>query len=444
MQPKSCSTNENLDILKRSPKTIFDKLDVDCQLYMLQFVPMIDIITLSRTYGKSNENVMSVIEEALRRRFFKKTFKVGGQRYFLENEDIDETKTTIGINNNLLAMEIISKFGRIINSVKIHSFGNTMSEHIKTIYKLIELHCTETLVELSTDQFYYRTFQNTTKPFKKVEKLSLYATYADIDIMNLSELFPSLRDFSLNFETLKEPKNCSLKFPHLKRFAIGYEENDKSHYRSDELITELIRENPQIQHLVLWKIRPKLLKIVADEAKNLETLEINGFVNDEKNIIYNFDLRRLKSFKINRLFHRAWPQYINFSSSLKTFEMDHFPNDIKYKDFFKNNKHLKNIRLLGSGVSMGINNEDIKQIAEAKMEINEIYLDCYYDVKAENIVELIENSIKLTKMQLHIYSIPSPIKSMKIKLSETLGNSWMVDAFMDDIFLKKVTTDEQQ
>lgn len=103
----------------------------------------------------------------------------------------------IEIQNVTIAEKVFNKFGHLIQGLKvIEKLGNLkMNNAVRSIYKLVNSHCSKTLKEILLRHSVNHFFDEFTNRFENVQKV--YIRYGFQSERRLNEVFPSVR--RLNF-----------------------------------------------------------------------------------------------------------------------------------------------------------------------------------------------------------------------------------------------------
>lgn len=381
----------------------------------------------------------NAVAAELRRRFAMKMviltsfFSFPGYGDFEENDDYILIRHTSNIRKVLL------DFGASIRNLKIEHIPKKSKAESLNIYKLIEEHCSETLVQLHLKWIGQSFFAKQTKQFKKVENISLEGNIIELgnDQISFRDCFPAMRQLYIGYIKVQDTKfkeRIDVNFAHLERLTVDIFTKESAQFVETESLTmELIRKNPQIQSMTLRNVSPDLLKAVADRLPNLKKLELYNFDEDDKNT-YEFHFEQVKQFRIGQNNSQSMLTNITFSDKLEEFEVEALPNDLKYCLKFLEGKYLRKFTVFGDGE---LTNDDILRMTNIKLNIIEMSLNCAEDVQDENIAGLIENSRELNKLHLNFYKQKNEMSKMVFMLREHFEDEWMINDGENDIFLQR-------
>lgn len=347
---------------------------------------------------------------------------------------VEETNEHIRFLSVGLFENVLKEFGHSIRNLMIENTVKVENPQLlNATYKLIEKYCSDTLVQLHLNWAGPCFLDEIEKPFKKVVNVTWELN--SHEVFNLRDLFPAMRSLCVKYDDpLRIPLNTPLKFPQMEHLSINYTNKNPDFHKTEPLVIQFMKENPQIRQLSMNQLSPRLLECVAKRLPNLEKLELCEYRHDEEFGVHHFDFTQLKSFKFGYYLGYYWPRYINFSDNLEEFESASFPYDTHYSDFIVNNKNLKILRIFGG---LGASNKHVQLLASAHLNIEEMILDCNYDIKADSIVQLIKNTTRLNEIQLTMNTTPFTIAETIAKLKLAFRKTWAMKFFNKSIFLRK-------
>lgn len=107
-------------------------------------------------------------------------------------------------------------------------------------------------------------------------------------------------------------------------------------------------------------------------------------------------------------------------------------------NFIANTKSLRTFEFMGV-----FDNSDILSLASVNMNVTEARFNCYPDVLAESIIQLITSSPNLKKLQIVVLFPHYVVSNVKLlnEITESminLNNEWRIDERTDVILLEKI------
>lgn len=353
---------------------------MDCQLQILENLDVLSLFAMSKT----NKHFSSLVVSALNRRFANKQLIIVITNFADETDlRIEETDQYIKIQNIKTSSEILTNFGHVISNLEIEQ-NLLHSDLTKAIYRLANIHCSETLKQLRLTNPEKIFIDELTKPFKGVESISLRGNHMKVNIgeLNFRKIFPAVYRVSLG-ET--DPLFTSLR--HLRVPSNPWSAND--------LIAEkIIVNNPQIRSFVLRNISTHILRLMAERLPLLESLTLHYFSGIYENTDQKIRFKNVKYFKTVFGFKGVAENVI--FDNLEIFETDAFPFDSSgWIDFIKSNKKLRKLH-----VTRELGNEEILRLAAVDSNLTEINASCAMDVEGKSIAELIDNPKQLETLHL--------------------------------------------
>lgn len=383
-----------------------------------------------RSLTTTNKQISSAVWEEMRRRFMKKMVVFDGLMKEDEYSNLQEKDDKIIIDwddGSILALE---QFGDVIRNLQVWSRGPLDEQKVQTVFKVISERCSDSLDELHLGDFESNFFQNITKPFKNVHTLELYGNVirVDNDQFNFHELFPSLRRLIIGAQFKAQNKNkLFVKLPQLEHLDVDSIES---------VARGVIEKNPQLKTLILQYAKSNILKFATDSLPNLEHLELNEYKGKSKEI-ENINVANVKVFKLNSLHNYKWPKKMIFSKVLEEFEVDvGFDSDTRYVDFIERYNSLKKLKISASWD--GIDDESMKRIIAAKLNLNELSLHYGCNVNNKEIVELIQSNDELKKFHLRFINEPEKVPEFASVLREHFGAEfWTVSTADIDVFMTR-------
>lgn len=373
-------------------------LNTDCQYLILDQLRVTDLSALE----KVNKYFECFAGDIVRRRFAKKMVVFD----LLWPHDIPydyvETAEYIEMKHAETTIKMLKQFGRYIQNLKIQHISTERHldrEPTKEVYKLIQELCSETLTQFHLKHVQLNYFENVTKVFKNVQNVTLEGNLINLgnDRLNLSEMFPAMRSLRVNMIQLQNRSTLILKFPQLEHLHVDIYSTDFRTYVTEPIIVELVKENPQIQSIVIGNLCMNLLQVVAENLINLEQLSLHNYYEVDSNATFHFE--HVNSFKISNDRMQNMPTTITFGEQLEEFEANAQLTSLnhKYVTMIENNRNLKRISINGPN---GLDNEDVQRLASANLNVVDLSIVCDIRVREENLVQLVKNCRELNRFHL--------------------------------------------
>lgn len=419
--------------MARSNRTQPVKLNADCQWLILKECDLASLISLSQT----NMQFSFMVKDILRQKFAKKLIIFSVPQFNGKIElHIHEDSDYIKVQHLHTILKILKHFGHLIRNLKIQH-STLPNKKISSVYKFVNLYCSDTLRQLHMTNSLGKFFDQFSKPFRSVENLTLHGIFDKLSSSQLTfvEVFPAISLLSLDMIQVKDMSWIDCTFSHLEHLDVFIWGNTGTLEGFPESATErLIRSNPQIRSLMLRNATPKLLKLVAIELHELESLELrsyNGSNFENHELIFN----TVKVFKTQHGLESV-PKNITFNK-LEEFQTDGFPKRCsKWIELVEKNKSLKKLRV----IQRYLDNEDVFKLAMANLNLTEISAAFDQEVIDESIIKLVENSKNLRKIKLISFGAELN-KSNEISLEEVLqksfGSEWHINEKTNDIVFER-------
>lgn len=405
-------------------KVNFMDLNIDCMLIIFDHLNMDELITFSQVSNR----LYPYVERILRQKVsgtkiefnipYDKSIKVKGPsdyvKFYYRNTQFQHFPTIINF---------LKHFPHLILRLSVrHDYTLTKAER-EQIYDLINLHCSETLNELSVAGFAYSRF---TKPFPKVEVVSVGGSHDDHLSLNFTTLFPSIRRLNIGLFYDQKLHLADQKMPTLEEILIS--ENDNGH--NARLLEKIIRNNSQIKSLILHQPRPNLLEYIATELPHLERLSIIRFEEDSSRN-YNLNFQHLKYFSATMA---VFPLNIVFDE-LEEIEIrtDKWESMLAVEKVIQYKRHLKTFEL-----NVELNDDDITRLANGHLDVIEMKFFCGLNVTVGKIVELVEKSERVQKLRLSFGWSRLLNSTIPDELQENLPIGWRVTNDGHFVFLNRL------
>lgn len=398
---------------------------------------VLDGWTTFELYSLANmkEDYWNLVEDDLNDRFKRKMVIFTSLLPSPNHDDFDETDDYIRIRHAPTALQLLRDFGPSLRRLTIeHVPQNSDFQTSKAVFQLIQEQCTDTLQQLHLKRLGHYFFLNTTTPFRKVENVSLTADVAALgnQQFNLSQLFPSLRHLYLSYVNTWNLNRLVVNYPNLEHMSIDVYQFDIPEFVAEREAIDIVKKNAHIRSLSLRRVQSNLLKDVAENAKSLERFELYEY--DEKdNETNHFHFDGVKSFKLSENVVRSMPENITFSN-LDEFQVQAYPQDSRYISFVERHRNLKKFEIIGP---FGLKNDEIVQLAAAKLNLFELSIKTEKDVKAESIVELIQSGKQLNQVQLKMNAPDSTVLATISTLRKHFECEWQINVNRYVVHLEK-------
>lgn len=264
--------------------------------------------------------------------------------------------------NNVLAIDhsiavnFMKAFGRSIERLEI-SFKFIPGEKHKEIGRLVNIYCSETLIEFHGKYGKGGAFSDMEKPYLKVERANFEGIrIRDENSMDIDKLFPAIR--LLNLSSV-DVSIFDHPYPHLIELNIEMT-------TSNEFVS-LIEKNQKLEILRLLDTSAEFLKVASEKLPELKILEFNMPYNLSNTEIHFQRVQELsihdryKYFKSGKLFFKqltkfelvvlekitdGWVEFIGENKGLKTLTVGNAVfKDNQLLDISSKLKHLKEARI---------------------------------------------------------------------------------------------------
>lgn len=234
-----------------------------------EFAELIRLIEL-------NDAVSSDAQEVMEQKLAGKTI-VFGTPYMqpsIKHTYVQEENDFIRIQNFAVASKVLQNFGHFIHSLRIDEYF--LDDKAKEIYRLVNLHCSETLKKIHLRNSMEDFSNEFTKPFNHVEIVQLEGdlkNLADLEL-KISKLFPQMHQLILGQVKIYNTKSIEIEFPQLRSFDVEVFGHDVEGRITDNVVQKIFEKNPQLKNLVLKNASSKLVMTAKNVLTNLETLLI--------------------------------------------------------------------------------------------------------------------------------------------------------------------------
>lgn len=406
----------------KKTRTNFLDLVVDIQIMIVDQLDLSSLLSLAET----NQHLASIVETPVRRILRQK-------KLFIANPFVHDAVNSIDIQNDAgfirtqhfeTAVRLLKHSAHSIQSIAVH---NNLYNDVQTreIYRLLNLHHSETLTEIQLRNAEKTLFGEFKKAFSHVKDVDIDGNFNNN--RSLAQVFPNLQRITMIFHVQKITNTSAfdIHFSHLEYLRINMLPYQTPEHFTEEVATKLIQKNPQIRDLVLVQLSSKLLKIVATALPNLINLIIDNY--DERDFLgESIHFASLKRLRIKES-SVSFPSLITFDN-LDEFATDQQPRTcLKWLEFVENYTKLKRLRL-----KYFVENETIERITSARLSLEEIELSLLNEDEIQSVIQLIESGEKLKKVLLRM-----PWDSDFDVLHNRLNGEWMIHEDFGNISLEK-------
>lgn len=416
---------------QKNPVELGD-IDVDVMFIILGRLELTDLISVAETNKK---NLMIAQYEYLHRYARKtvkifETYKNGDLKYRIKDD-------YLYLYHYDFTLRFLKCFGYLISNLEVeysqgHSFGPI---DITEISKAINLHCGETLVKFTIVNFHRNFFDHMTKPFEKLEELSIRGLFNKLGSHSLTmdSLFPAVRDLSLNYVRVTDTTCIHGTFSQLKHLYVDICRYDDSTRFSESDVERMIERNPQIQKLSLSFSSRELLSFVNRALPNLENLQLYKYSPIENSDdVQPIHFQHVNNFTIESTY---LPENISFERLIEIYVVTFrgvFPGGVDgIIKLITDNKHLEKF-ILHEGY---IDDEDLKILTETHLNIEEIFLVFSRTVKDASIIDFVRNNERMQRIHFR-RNEPDSLNEVAEILQEELGDVWKITLSEYDIVLE--------
>lgn len=258
MQPKS-----------EKPPNIGD-LPEDTLLHMFRVLDFTSLLSVAETCKLWNKYAGTIYaekygsKEIIVDRMVFSNFRE--QRYKIESD-------TITISKPSTLVSLLRGVGNQITRVTI-DFECMDPFHSRQIENFINRNCAGSLRELQVRHCREMAMNEITKPFRKLEQLSIVGGFVGQHISSFNKLFPKLQRLELHSNEITNRSCLEMKFTNLHEIIVDIESRTKIGFRVLDL-TKALRLNQQIRALTLRSnVNQSVVSIVDKLLPNLGHLKL--------------------------------------------------------------------------------------------------------------------------------------------------------------------------
>lgn len=375
----------------------FLDLNEDVHFQILESLNFDELLSLSET----NQYFSSLAQQLFRRKYSHKFVEIKSKNgKFLDDE------SRIYLRDVGSAQQILKKFGQSIFKLKVNHDGSYdfNETEMKSMSKLIDLYCTDTLTEIVIFDGHQTFFDQITKPFRNVESVEIYGTYKNLNGSGLSfvEIFPAMKSLFLSQTTFKQEALHQIvqHFPHLVEFSVHFFDWNFGRNVEESDIERVLRMNPQIKRLKLHSPTEYILRVANEILPNLEFLRIEPNWHVEiSNSGPRISFKTVKILQVkptdNIMHIDRYLEGIRFENLDELRAM--IAPDLEFTwwiSFIRQNSHLKRFK----SIEGSILEENLTKLIEANnLNLKEISITLGVDVKVASLVKFVNEQQKIEK-----------------------------------------------
>lgn len=421
--------------MKRSNnQTQFMDLNLDVQLSILEKLNLEDLLSIAAT----NRHLLSLATFVFKRNHLDKKIYIYDPHTNKGNDRLDGYD--MFVQNAETISKILKYFGTSIDHLKVsytwdpaRLMNKAMSTVFNSILHLISLHCSDTLVNFHIDNAYGSFFTEMTRPFKRVERLTIQGKFKELGSSRLAfnEFFPALRFMHLQSLELENKSSLHQYFPHLDHLSIQIFRIGDPILLSEADFHKILQKNPQIRSVDLNEGNRNVLKTMSELLPNLERLELDNYSSPRYSYEEEITFKNVKILKIFSTFSRV-PKNITFGN-LVQLHTEAFAGNIEWiQDLLKENKNLKQINIQTGCVG----NEALETLIPAESNLNEISLRFCEDVKGHSIVQFVRINQRIKRFRFGMYAILQSLKNVGQSLQHEFADNSIINVRQYDISIE--------
>lgn len=231
---------------------------------------------------------------------------------------------------------------------------NGVNESLHTLIN----YCSESLNELTIETFSGEIFSELRKPFKNVSVVRLSSGSWDCEAnnVNISEIFPSVRQ--LNMEQSYTNSKCIdyYHFPHLDhiKFPMYSDASPHKMETKNKMYEHIFNLNTQLRSIHITDYNSNdILRVASKKLKNLESIELTTFCEYATDNDETFRFENVKKFYITSRMNEL-PNHPPFDSDqLEEMKIETRSNTIneKWIELIKKQQKLKILSILRRNTS---------------------------------------------------------------------------------------------
>lgn len=402
-------------------------VDVKSQLEILE---ELDLYSLTVT-TKSNKKLSPLADVIFKRKFASKAIGIFGPlavdpRYSVHMLDNLITNYSIEVFSLIL-----STFGHLIRKVVIGYNGITLEQR-KDIHNLINEYCSTSLTAIELIEWDENVLESFTTALPKVEQLTLSGNLKtkssgifsifDDKSMELNEIFPGVRQLTLDSLYVTDSSILNIQFPRLEHVKVEllappFNRPFFDYFtKTKPAIRKLFEKNPQIRYLSVNNCNSlDYLRIISDNLPSLEGLEVNFRRLEEKYAGEPIHFESLKKLNM-KIGNVDMSQFISFKNIDKIrlecieSECNSFP--------FRSVSSLKRLFIVG----YSFDKEKILELGEKAPFLENLFVTSESDIDASAMIRFVVGSKRLEKLTL----VNPIVGSLFDSIVQHLNGQWTV------------------
>lgn len=386
---------------------------MDIVALIMDQMPVIDLFSLSCT----SNVLLDLAKKTMKQKLLKKDVlfqypyhSFEGRNFETMNYETQDTVAMCALPKHVNLPLFLKNFGHLIQSVEVTHGPNSPEKVTKKLVTLINQYCAKTLKGFHITNF-FENILTYVKPFEKVTKLSLNGEFDNVG--NLDFLFPSARSLSLSAYTINHLRTFGLRMSNLRHLSVA----DQYDYVSDEMKTVLFNHHA-IHSLSTEAASLKLLQYISDSMTALYSLSIDRIENNDE------ERQRIHFEKLKRFVLRGYMETMPTNVLLRdveVFEVYNLGDSYFLIEYIL--EFAANLRKLV--VMVNLSDNEFLQLADANLKVTEMKFQMQPDNDVRNIIYLMRNSARLTKMEIHIEDKVF-MRSVFDELQNRLVWKWMI------------------
>lgn len=435
---KQISLGNDLNQLNNQTGLKFVDLNEDVQILVLENLDFDDLLSFSET---------SQYFSALAKTIFNRKFSHKFVEMKSESACYPDDAGRIYLRDEEKTRRVLGQFSSSIYKLKVN-YGESydLEETIaEAMSKLINLHCADTLTEITINDKYNLFFGQITKPFTSVESVELNGDFKNVSsgVLNFDEIFPAMKILSLSISKLRRINQIFLNFPNFVELRVHFYDWYHERILGESDFEQILKMNPQIRSLKMHSPSENVLRIANKLLPNLEILRIEPSWYDE---IFNSGPKiSFKNVKI-----------LELKPTDNTMHIDGFLEGIEFKNleelhamllqevvefswwisFIEKNKHLKKFHSIEGCV---FDNNIVKLTKIKNKSLKDISLTLGWNVEYESLVNLMDENANVQKFHFKFDSKEDTSYGMKISdLRRKFNDKWTITNTTDSIELTKI------
>lgn len=320
--------------------------------------------------------------------------------------------SAIHINYDL-AENFLKAFGGSIKNLHI-KYNSIPEDKHNIITKLVSNYCSKTLLEFGARLCKNGAFNGVKTPFEKVNRLHFLCEWNDFGENSLpfNELFPKVRHLLLNYpgDDLYNYHYTDL----IKLSAYNIASNN---------FIQIIKNNPQIQHLILTKNSMDVLKTVSETLHELKILDVDIPNNLESYQGPAVQFERVESVYIRCTDRKIDAKKIKLKNvdSLKLYMSENVGNvDDEYAEFIGGITALKSLFIFDGSLSKST----LSMLSEKLSTLAEVNINFDSSVDASDIWKFVQSNKNIKEFRFNCPGSEQLFQELRSKL----GENWKIDA----------------